>query len=287
MNIKKLLLLCVSVFVGSSCTTTSQSDLSGMSFSPEPLSGKMIWHDLITHDMDSAERFYGELFGWTFEERSSRDGLEYNVARMGDTYVAGIIHVERPTEENHHSRWLPFMSVANVDTAVDRAIAAGGTQAVSPRNVSLGRVAAVLDGEGAVIGLAHSDVGDPDDRTTAAAPGRVVWNELLSDNTTSATAFYNAVAGLEADAVSRRGGTYTFLADEGKNRAGVMPNPSEEWEPVWLTYFGVDDPAAAATRAASLGGRIVLQASPDVREGSMAVVTDPSGAVLVLQNWRM
>ena len=55
--------------------------------------------------------------------------------------------------------------------------------------------------------------------------------------------------------------------------------------PVWLTYFGVEDPAAAAASAESLGGRIVLQASPDVREGSMSVVTDPSGAVLVLQRW--
>jgi predicted enzyme related to lactoylglutathione lyase len=52
---------------------------------------------------------------------------------------------------------------------------------------------------------------------------------------------------------------------------------------VWLTYFGVDDPAAAAARAQALGGKVLLPASPQLREGSMAVVTDPSGAVLVLQ----
>ena len=102
----------------------------------------------------------------------------------------------------------------------------------------------------------------------------------------AATEFYSAVGGYDPEAVERRGGSYTFLTQDGKNRAGVLPNPSDVWEPVWLTYFGVADPAAAARKAASLGGRIVLQASPEVREGSMAIVTDPSGAVLVLQQWQ-
>ena len=62
-------------------------------------------------------------------------------------------------------------------------------------------------------------------------------------------------------------------------------NPAENYDPVWLTYFGVDDPAAAAAIAENLGGKIILPALPDLRDGSRAVVTDPSGAILVLQNW--
>ena len=45
----------------------------------------------------------------------------------------------------------------------ERVIAAGGTEAAAARDVSLGRVAAIQDAEGAVIGLARSGVGDPDD----------------------------------------------------------------------------------------------------------------------------
>jgi len=281
----KPLFLIVMAALAASCTVTSRPDLSGMSFSEQPLYGKMIWHDLITHDIDAAERFYGGLFGWTFEARSGRNGRDYAVARLGDTYVAGILDVERPASGSNLSRWLPYMSVDDVDAAVLRVIGAGGSEAAAPRNVPLGRVAAVRDPEGAVIGLARSDIGDPDDRTTAAAPGKVVWTELLSDDPSAAAAFYSAVGGYQASAVERRGGTYRYLRNGRTNRAGILPNPSETWEPVWLTYFGVDDPAAAATRARSLGGQIVLQASPDVREGSMAIVTDPSGAVLVLQKW--
>ena len=76
-----------------------------------------------------------------------------------------------------------------------------------------------------------------------------------------------------------------MLVSNDVNRAGILKNPAENYDPVWLTYFGVDDPAAAAALAESLGGKIILPVSPELRDGSMAVVTDPSGAILVLQDW--
>jgi predicted enzyme related to lactoylglutathione lyase len=51
-------------------------------------------------------------------------------------------------------------SVADVDSAVARATAAGASVAVGARDVSL-TVAAIVDAEGAVIGLARSRIGDP------------------------------------------------------------------------------------------------------------------------------
>jgi len=264
------------------CSAKNDPDLSGMSFSEEPLVGKVVWNDLITEDIDAARAFYGGLFGWTFET-SSRGGREYVLARSGDVYVAGMVAVDPPTDGSDLSRWVPYVSVENVDEAVSRAVADGGSVAVTPRDVSLGRVAAIVDPEGAVIGLARSEIGDPDDRTTAGAPGRVVWTELLSNDSEAAAAFYGAVVGYDVKPIARRGGTYTMLANRGVDRAGILQNPTENWDPVWLTYIGVEDPAAAAARAEAFGGEVLLAASPDVREGSLAVVADPTGAVLVLQ----
>jgi hypothetical protein len=45
------------------------------------------------------------------------------------------------------------------------------------------------------------------------------------------------------------------------------------------------DPSAAAERAAALGGQVLLEPTAEVREGTMALVTDPSGAVLALRKW--
>jgi len=163
-----------------------------------------------------------------------------------------------------------------------RGSAAGARIAAAARNVNFGRVAAIVDPEGAVIGLARSSIGDPDDATTAPGLGRVVWTELLAADPGSAAKFYGDVVGYDANTIARRGGQYTMLAHGGTNRSGVVKNPTDAG-PVWLTYFGVGDPVVAEGRAEALGGAVVVRASPQLREGTMAVVTDPTGAVLVLQ----
>jgi uncharacterized protein len=263
--------------------TTARIDTSGMSFSQEPLLGKVVWNDLITEDLDAARRFYGGLFGWKFED-SPLLGQKYVLARAGNVYVAGLVPVERRGDGSKLSRWVPYVSVDNVDSAVVRAKTGGAKVAVDPREVGIGRVAAIIDPEGAVIGLARSKIGDPDDNTTRPAAGHVVWTELLTDKAPSAAAaFYRSVAGYDVRAVDRRGGQYTMLTARGLDRAGILKNPAPEWKPVWLTYFGVDDPSAASALAEQLGGKILLPVSSQVREGTMAVVADPSGAVLVLQ----
>ena len=264
------------------CTTTGQANLSGMSFSERPLTGKVIWNDLITEDLGTARQFYGGLFGWTFESMPGR-GSEYVVVRDGSSYVAGMLEVDARPDGKKLTRWLPYMSVEDVDAAVRRSVVGGASVAADPRDVGLGRVAAIIDPEGAVIGLARSSIGDPDDDTTRPAPGRVVWSELLSSDPVAASAFYRLLAGLDIEVIERRGGFYTLLSNGGINRAGIMPRPTDDVDPVWLTYFGVSDPRAAAARAKELGGTVLLPPSPDVREGTMAIVTDPVGAVLVLQ----
>ncbi|MCJ7590782.1 MAG: VOC family protein [Woeseiaceae bacterium] len=281
------LLLAVALLAAgiAACTTSGRADLAGMSFASGPLAGKVVWRDLITEDLDSARRFYGGLFDWTFEDSQGPDGQEYAIALSGNVYVAGMVAIASPADGTRYSRWLPYVSVTDVDDAVSEAVAGGASVAASARNVNIGRIAIIVDPEGAVIGLARSKFGDPDDRTTAPAPGRPVWTELLSNDTVAAAKFYRALGDYDVSTVDRRGGEYTLLTNNGESRAGILKNPADNLDPVWLTYFGVDDPAAAASRAESLGGSIILPASQELREGTMAVVSDPSGAILVLQKW--
>jgi hypothetical protein len=281
--VRHLSMVLVSVLL-LSCTTTQGPDLTGMSFSDEPLIGKAIWHDLVTEDPAAAERFYEGLFGWSFQKATGSSGHAYSVARSGSVWVAGIVAVDPRADGTTLSRWLPYVSVDDVDRAVEASVSAGGTVAVTARSVPLGRVAAIIDREGAVIGLARSNIGDPDDSTTAPAPGRVIWNELISNDVATATDFYRRVIGFDTRTIERRGGKYTLLGHHGIDRAGILKNPTPDWSPVWLTYFGVQDAAAAAARAEQLGGQILVPVSPEVREGTMAVIKDPTGALLVLQD---
>ena len=265
------------------CVSTPGIDTSAMSFSQEPLVGKVVWNDLVTQDLDAARRFYGGLFGWTFEQTTAPGGQPYLLARSGRIFVAGIVAVNSPSKGVVLSRWLPYVSVTDVDAAVARATAGGATVLVSARDVNLGRVAVIEDKEKAVLGLARSRIGDPDDTTTAAAPGRVVWTELLTNDPAVSSQFYQTVIGITAHTIERHGGPYTLLSERGTDRVGILKNPADDATPMWLTYFGVEDPVSAAARVEALGGQVILPPSPQLRDGTMAVVTDPTGALFALK----
>ena len=267
------------------CGTTGMGPAPDLALSDRPLTGKLVWHDLITDDVEAARRFYGGLFGWKFRDTTHpSSGGQYTLITAGDRYVGGMLQLDDP-EGADYSRWLGYVSVADVDEAVERTRAAGGKAVAGPADLgSFGRAAAVIDPQGAVVGLLRSDFGDPAD-SEAPGAGQVVWDELLAADDEAAARFYAGLAGYQAETLNRRGGEYVVLKSQGRERAGVMDRPDDRLQPFWLTHFAVTDPADAARRAAELGGTVLLAPSPDFRDGRLAVVTDPTGAILALHQW--
>jgi predicted enzyme related to lactoylglutathione lyase len=47
----------------------------------------------------------------------------------------------------------------------------------------------------------------------------------------------------------------------------------------------VDDIQIAVTEAEKLGARIIVAPAPQLRNGTVAILADPSGAVFGLQKW--
>jgi predicted enzyme related to lactoylglutathione lyase len=283
-NVFRLLLALTLTGMITACSVTTPGVAGAVSLSNEPLLGKFVWHDLVTDDPAAARRFYGSLLGWEFEQTTHPRGGDYTLILVDGHYLGGMIEVDDPAGADY-SRWLPYLSVADVDAAVRLTESAGGSTVVAPVDLeNLGRAAAITDPQGAVLGLLRSRVGDPDDSLQPGA-GRIVWNELLAADDTGAGRFYAALAGLEVSTIARRGGEYTLLRAQDRDRAGIMERPDPRVTPLWLAYFAVADVATAARRAAELGGRVLLGPSPDLREGKMAVVTDPGGAILALQQW--
>ena len=267
------------------CSTVNTPAGLGFSLSDEPLVGKFVWHDLITNDTAAAQHFYAGLFGWTFEETIRPGGGPYILAKSNGQYVGGMVHKDNPNDQTNYSRWLGYLSVANVEKALKMTRSAGGTIVVDARELgNIGQVAAITDPQGAVLGLIRSNHGDPDDSQPDAL-GRIVWDELLVEDTQAAASFYESLAGYNIQTIQRRGGQYIKLTADGRERAGIMQNPFEYYPSSWLTYFAVADPIAATAKVESLGGKVLLPPSSDLRESTLAVVEDPSGAVLVLQQW--
>lgn len=273
------------VFV-SACSTAGGPVDSGQKLSSEPLTGKFVWHDLVTDNINVSRDFYSGLFGWEFENSTRPGGAgPYVLVRSGGKLIAGMVELADPEGATDYSRWLGYISVIDVDASAKKTSIAGGQVVITPRNLGkFARVAVVRDPQGAVFGLARSHAGDPVDGQQKKA-GHVVWNELLAADSEKAGAFYRSLMAYEVKTISRRGGEYTMLRSSGMDRAGILQRPVADIEPLWLTYFAVSDPVKAAKRVEQLGGKVLLPPSDDFREGTVALVTDPSGAVLALQKW--
>jgi predicted enzyme related to lactoylglutathione lyase len=64
-----------------------------------------------------------------------------------------------------------------------------------------------------------------------------------------------------------------------------LKNPFDDTDPIWLSYFAVQDPVSIANKAQALGGKILIAPSADLREGTIALIQDPDGVILALQKW--
>jgi len=249
--------------------------------------GDFVWQDLMTDDVEKSRTFYEQLFGWKFEQ-TSRLGRPYFIARSGASPVAGMASVARRTPDEPVAQWLSYLAVNDVDAVANRVTAAGGRLLVTPTPINTNRAAVAVDPQGAPIGLVKLGttvilpVGGP-----TAPVGAFFWRDYLARDVETARTFYSDLAGLTADRPNREGivSQYILRRPGPLPVAGIIAIGERDITPNWLPYIRVTDPVAMATRAEQLGGRILMRASPDIRNGSVAVVTDPAGAAMALQKW--
>jgi predicted enzyme related to lactoylglutathione lyase len=229
-------------------------------------SGVPYWAQLSTTDPAAAASFYEAMFGWHLPAG------ETGVCELGGV-TASVIE----TAADESSKWTTYLYAEDLEVALDRAVAAGGTQIEVPRGSASGhRVAKFADPSGAVIGLfARGSSG----ATLVNEPGALIWSELITDDVQASAEFYRRAFGWDlsepAGPLNRR----EWLVD-GRSVAGLLPRPAAmpaEMPVYWDTYFGTADPDAAVGLAVTLGAT-VLMGPADVEIGRIGVLADPTGA---------
>ena len=238
--------------------------------------GKFVWNDLLTNDVETARKFYGQLFGWTFAQLG-----RYTVIQNDERNIGGMVELKADPDNPSAARWLSTLSVDDVDQAVERLIAEGGTVNEGPLELlNRGRGALVRDPQGAQLVLLHSEVGDPEDEEPAMMSW--LWHELWSNNSEASLAFYQKLAGYdyEGDATD-----YLILTREDQWRAGIRFIDDSELEMRWVPVVRVVDTEAIAEKAEQLGGEIRVAPRPTESGGSVALLVDPSGARVIIQSW--
>jgi uncharacterized protein len=111
-------------------------------------------------------------------------------------------------------------------------------------------------------------------------PGTFSWTDLSTTDTDGAKRFYTGLFGWEPDdRPIPEGGVYTMMLKDGKEVAALF-EAQEGMPTAWNSYVTVETADAAAARAAELGGTPMGEPFDVMEAGRMAVVQDPTGAVL-------
>jgi uncharacterized protein len=229
--------------------------------------GVPCWVDAQLPDVEAGKRFYGELFGWTFEERPQAPGGSVWAYRESEPVAA----LARKTDGRLPTVWTVYFSTPDAEALADRVWAAGGQVVTAPVPVGdLGTTALVTDFEGAVFGLwepgGHAGFGRRHEK------GTFVWAELYARDVEAANTFYGD---LFHDALFGPDARPDF------GRAAVSEVFPAEMPPHFVVHFLVEDCETALGEVNGLGGRV--QAPPfETSYGKVAVVTDNQGASFAL-----
>ncbi len=250
--------------------------------------GRVVWHDLITSTPEASRKFYGELFGWTFEAPGVNIGFgeddTYMLIRHNGRLIGGMVDANTLGADGNVSQWITVISSDDIVAAV-AAVETGGGETLTPPTslASRGELAVVQDANRAIFAIVQTRAGDPPEYE----PGLndFLWDELWTSSVDRQIDFYKRVFDYD-ETVHNIGDTaHRIMNADGEPRVGIMQNPFPDESPVWVSYLRVADPADIASRVEALGGAVLVPAQDSDVGGSVALIAGPSGAGIALQTW--
>jgi len=241
--------------------------------------GTFCWADLSTSDADGAKAFYGELFGWEFEDSEIPGGGVYTMCQVQGDPVAAIV---QQNEQPGH--WNNYVSVTSADETTAKAKQLSANVFEEPFDVmEAGRMAVLADPSGTMLCVwqprEHIGAGRVND------VGCMGWNELQTRDPETAATFYSELFGWTTEPIEQDGATVyvTIKNQAGWMNGGIMPMTGQQGDApsFWITYFIVTSCDDAVARVKELGGG-VLAGPMEPGGGRIAVVSEPQGAVFAV-----
>jgi predicted enzyme related to lactoylglutathione lyase len=241
--------------------------------------GAPCWVDLLVGDVERAQSFYSDLFGWRWLAGDAATG-GYPMALLDGHPVAGISR--KPAGAPVPSQWLTYLRVGQIEVAAAAIEAHGGRTLGRPVPIgALSRTVIALDPGGAYFGV--WEPGDLPGSGLLDAPGSLTWNELLTRDYDRVQRFQLGVFGHEFTDETEPGGPRWATAHTGDgNPAYGLAEIGDEWPreipPHWVASFAASDVVPAIGRALELGATLI-QGPFDGPYGMGAVLSGPEGEV--------
>jgi uncharacterized protein len=117
--------------------------------------GALVWNELQSPDLDASAAFYGELFGWSFDELPPAQG-RYLMVSNGEARAGGIRELTPPAPPS----WLVYFGVEDVERALAKVGELGGSALTGVIDIQIAKLAVVADPQGAVFALYAGELDD-------------------------------------------------------------------------------------------------------------------------------
>lgn len=110
------------------------------------------WTEIPVTDMDAAQTFYSEVFGFEFFNETSGPNPVAMIRTKDDNGVAGHLYPGKPATSGNGPT-IHFVVESTLEDGMDRCAKAGGTVLSPAITIPPGRFAYALDPDGNSIGL--------------------------------------------------------------------------------------------------------------------------------------
>jgi predicted enzyme related to lactoylglutathione lyase len=247
-------------------------------------SGRFVWFDLLTPDVQGAKSFYGEITGW---KTSKWAGGNYEFWTAGDKQVGGVMAPKPDAKKmDGPPHWIGYVATEDVDQTVQRTQGLKGRVCVPGEDIpNVGRFAVLADPQGAAFSVFKSNT--PQTAPDTKALGHFGWSELNTTDWKSAWKFYSELFGWRNTSTMDMGpefGEYFMFGTNEKDAMGGMSNAAKMMKvPAhWLHYINIKSTDETAKKIAAKGGK-VLNGPMDVPGGGrIAQCMDPQGAMFAI-----
>jgi uncharacterized protein len=240
--------------------------------------GAPVWVDISTRDLEGAKAFYSRLFGWEPHVTDDPEAGGYTMFTLNGKEVAAAGPTQMPDQP---TAWMVYFGTEDADATARKIEEAGGKVVAPPFEVmKAGRMAVFQDPTGAFFSI--WEPGEHRGAEVVDEPFAFSWTELSTRGIDRAKPFYQKVFGW-GDKTSPMGEgqpDYTEWQLGGKSIGGGMemtPEMPAQVPPHWMNYFAVPDVDATASKAAELGGQVMMPPR-DFPGGRFAILLDPQGA---------
>ena len=247
--------------------------------------GRFVWYDLMTKDLEQSKTFYNELFGWTTKPQDMGAMGTYHMLHAGETPIGGMVVLEGPETAEVPAHWMPYVQTEDIEACLGRSTSGGGQTCVPVTQIpGTGSFAVITDPAGGAIspfqGAAEHQQPLPD----VPPAGTFSWCELHADDPQAAKTFYGETFGWKFKSHDMGPmGTYTVITVGEKEIGGIMQRPPQSpGRQGWMPYVTVKDVDADTVKAGELGGTVSVPPQDIPGVGRFSIMQDPGGAVFAL-----